>query len=189
MVSAEETTQALTGVLRIARFDRTGALGFGRDLKACKRSFWAYAIGLPATLLLIGQQLLLSQPDQPTLAVVLQLLADVIQAAGFPLLMLPLLRLWGKPERWAWFITGYNWFNLAQTVAFLAVIGLAWDLSGSPRELVLQFVQVYFIVLEAFLADAILEIGGMRAAGIVLLDVILGAIVNGVADAIGGLGS
>ena len=41
--------------------------------------------------------------------------------------------------------------------------------------------QLYLLVLEAFLAEAILEIGGIRAAGIVLLDVFVTVVVDGTA--------
>jgi hypothetical protein len=189
MVTGEETAKAFLGVGRIALFDRAGVAGFGKDLRACARSFWAYAIAAPAMLLLIGLEVSNAQPEAPYLMATGEVISDIVQAAGFPLLLLPVLRRLKRVERWAWFVTGYNWFQAAQTIAFVTLLGVLWDLpSTGIRGLILRGAQVYFLVLEAFLADAILEIGAWRAAGIVLLDIALGLAASGLVDWAAGLG-
>jgi hypothetical protein len=187
MVTVEETARALEGVLRIAIFDPAGAGSFGRDIKACARSFWAYAIALPATLLLLGIEVLGADSHHPMLYALSQLTGEVIQAAGFPLLLLPVLHWFGRGERWAWFVTSYNWLSMAQTIAFVAVLGLVWDFPGGEiRSVVLGAEQIYFLVLEAFLARAVLGIGAWRAALVVVLDFGFGIGVDRVAGWIGG---
>jgi hypothetical protein len=185
MVTLEETARALAGIARIAIFDRAGAGGFGRDAPSCARSFWAYAMALPATLLLLGIEVLGTPTDQPVLLTVSRLVGDIIQIAGFPLLLLPLLRWYGRGDRWAWFVTGYNWYSMAQTIAFVTLLCLTWG--GTGLFTVMRVAaEIYFIVLEAFLAEAILGIGAGRAAALVALDLMLGFGVNSLADWIGG---
>jgi hypothetical protein len=187
MVTVEETARALEGVLRIAVFDPAGAGSFGRDVKSCARSFWAYAIALPATLLLLGIDVLGADTDHPMLYAASHLIGEVIQAAGFPLLLLLLLRWYGRGERWTWFVTGYNWLSMAQTIAYVAVLGLVWDFPGGEiRGVVLGAEQIYSLVLEAFLARAVLGIGAWRAALVVVLDVGFELGVDRVAGWIGG---
>ena len=188
MVTGEETARALEGVYRIAVFDRAGAAGFGRDLKACARSFWAYGIALPAALLLLGLQIYGANTDRPAVLAASSILGDIIEAAGFPLLLLPLLRWYGRIERWPWFVTGYNWFVMVETIATTALVGMVIDMPGGDiRAILLDGARVYFIVLEAFLADAVLEIGAWRAAAIVLIDIGFNFGVDRMADWIGGV--
>jgi hypothetical protein len=181
MVTVEETARALAGVARLAIFDRAGAGGFGRDAPSCARSFWAYAMALPATLLLLGIEVLGTPTDQPVLLTVSRLTGDIIQIAGFPLLLLPVLHWYGRSDRWAWFVTGYNWYSMAQTIAFVTLLCLTWG--GTGLFTVMRVAaEIYFIVLEAFLAEAILGIGAGRAAALVALDLMLGFGVNSLAD-------
>jgi hypothetical protein len=187
MVTVEETARALEGVLRIAIFDPAGAGGFGRDVKSCARSFWAYAIALPATLLLLGIEVLGADSRHPLLYALSHLIGEVIEVAGFPLLLMPLIHWYGRGERWAWFVTGYNWLSMAQTIVFVAVLGLVWDFPGGEiRGVVLGAEQIYFLVLEAFLARAVLGIGAWRAALVVVLDFGFGIGVDRLAGWIGG---
>jgi hypothetical protein len=188
MVSVEETTRALQGVYRIAVFDRAGVSGFGRDLKSCARSFWAYALALPAILLLLAIHVYGAHTDQPSLLAVSNIISEVIQAAGFPLLLLPVLRWYGRTERWAWFITGYNWFSMAQTIASTTLLCLLVNLPGGGfRDVAAYAGEVYFFVLEAFLAYAVLDIGPWRAGAILLLDIAFQLGVDKIADWIGGV--
>jgi hypothetical protein len=185
MVSVEETARALEGVLRIARFNRAGVTSFGRDLNACARSFWAYGLALPAALLLLVFNAYVAQTETPVLLGASEIVGQIIEAVGFPLLLLPLLARFGRAERWPWFVAGYNWFVMAQTIATATLVCLAVGLPGGG--LLLGGARIYFIVLEAFLADAVLEIGAWRAAMVVLLDIGFSFGVDRIADWVGGV--
>jgi hypothetical protein len=170
MVSVDETAKALEGIFRIARFDRAGAASFGADRRACARSFWAYVLALPATLLLLAIDIWVFGVDQPWLYATSHLIGDVIEAAGFPLMLLPLTRWLGRGQRWAWLVTGYNWYGMVTTIASVTLLGAVSDFPGGIGVNVLRLSEVYFIVLEAFMFDAILEIGAVRAGVLVLID-------------------
>jgi hypothetical protein len=184
----EEAMRALDGLSRLARLDASGNTGFGRDLLACRRSFLAYVLILPALLLALAIDVATVKTSTPVVLTITEALAMVIQFAGFPLLVRPLLKLYGRLDRWAWFITGYNWFSAAQTVAYLAVIGLWFGPLAGLGVWPILLLQLYFYVVEAFLAEAILAIGGVRAGSIVLLDGLFGYLVEHVARWIGGGG-
>lgn len=186
MPTLEEMGQALAGLLRLALFDRSGVQSFGRDLDACRRSFAVYLVGLPLFLLVDGIAALGSSTETPALFTAAQLIGNVIETAGFLLLLRPLLSRFGRAERWAWFVTGYNWYSIGQITLFVALLGLAPGLPSGALRLLFGAFHVYALVVEAFLADAILEIGGLRAAAIVLLDVLFSLGIDLVADQIGG---
>ncbi len=189
MVTLDETAKALEGIWRLVLFDRAAVASFGKDPGACKRSFWAYVIGLPATLLIVALSVERFNPDDPFLFAASALTADIIKAVGFPLLMLPLLSWFGRRAHWAWFVTGYNWLMVTQTITFLAVQGLMWDMpSGGIAVAVLNLLLVYFWVQEAFLADAVLQIGLVRAALILAIDLVFSTGIDRLADWIGGVG-
>lgn len=167
MVTVDETAKALEGIFRIARFDRSGAKSFGTDRRACARSFWAYALALPAMLLQLAIEAF--GADHPWLYVAGKLVANVIIAAGFPLLLLLLTRWLGRGARWAWMVTAYNWYGMATTIAWVTLFGIVVDFPGGGL-LLLRVGDIYFIVLEAFLIDAILEVGALRAGLLVAID-------------------
>jgi hypothetical protein len=171
MVTIDETARALAGVWRIALFDRAGVSSFGQDNRACARSFWAYLFAAPATLLLIAITVLVDKPADAALMTFSLIIGEVILAVGFPLLMLPLLRAFGRAPRWAWFITGYNWLSMMSVTTQATLICLLPSLpSPEAADVIGYAADIYFLVIEAFLADAVLEIGAWRAAVIVLLD-------------------
>ncbi len=185
MTQLEEAAQAIDGVGRLAIFDRSGGIRFGRDMAAALRSFWAYALMLPAILLLIAVSVAETDTATPELLAVTDVIAEIIEIAGFLVLVRVLLRFYGRLDRWAWFVTGYNWFNAAQMALLLGVLGLC----AGPLEPFgiwpILATQLYLFVIEAFLAEAILDVGGFKAAGIVLLDALFSFGVDHVARWIG----
>jgi hypothetical protein len=185
MTQLEEAAQAIDGVGRLALLDRSGGNGFGKDNGSAARSFLAYALILPAIALLIALQVAGADSDSPGLLTAALVIGYVIEIAGFPVLLVPLLRAYGRSDRWAWFVTGFNWFNATKFALLLAVLGLCvgplqglgiWPVRG---------VEIYTFVIEAFMAEALLDIGGMKAGSIVLLDALFSLAVESIAIWIG----
>jgi hypothetical protein len=186
MINGEEAAQAIESVARLAMFDHQAGAGFGKDLAACRRSFLAYVIVLPVVFFPIIKRVVDEHPAHPLIYIAAHVLAFIMTTAGFPILLIPLLRAYRRPERWVWFVTGYNWFNAAAEAFIWGVAGLCF--AGFFAGLGLWPVyaaQVYTWVLEAFLAEAMLQVGGVRAAGIVLLDIGFGVLVDATAKWIG----
>jgi hypothetical protein len=188
-VTLDETAKALEGIYRLAIFDRAAVASFGKDLRSCARSFWAYAIGLPAILVLTAISVAIAKPDDPFVLTASELIGDAIEALGFPLLLLPLLRWFGRRDRWPWFVTGYNWFNMVQLIVFTALLCLFADLPGQMLgDVLLKAARIYFYVLEAFLAYSLLEITAWRAVLVLLLDFAFSNGIDRLALWIGGVG-
>jgi hypothetical protein len=186
MSQIEEAERAIGGVARLALLDRSGAEGFGRDRRAAARSFLAYVLVLPAFALEIAISAAGSGSETTGLFVVSEVLGEIIKAAGFPLLLLPVLALYGRRDRWAWFVAGHNWWVAAQLVFYLAMLGLyVGPLQGLGAWPVL-LVLAYSWVVEAFLAEAILDVGGVKAGAIVLLDALFSFLVDHLSGWLGG---
>ena len=170
MIGGEEVAQALEGVFRLARFDRGGIALFGRDVGACARSFWAYGVALPALLLLVALEVDAAKPgDQPWIGAA-GFLTLIIQIAGFPLLLRPVAALFGRADRWAWLVTSYNWYNGVAFLITVAMLGLTIGPLSGLGSWPYWGVQVYLMVVEAFLAQTVLDVKGLPAISIVLLD-------------------
>jgi hypothetical protein len=188
MVIVAETMRALRALALLARFDRAGGAALGGDILTCRRSFWAYALGLPGFLLVQGVIIgdARHAPDDPVLAMVAALIGYVVQATLFPLLLLPLTALWRREARWPGFITGYNWLGLVNTYVFALILSLQIGTLGALGEILNLVWFVYAVVLEAFMAATLLEIGPVTAIAVVLLDVLVTFGVTWLADFIGG---
>jgi hypothetical protein len=186
MTRLEEAERAIDGVGRLAILDRSGGEGFGRDMASAARSFSAYALILPVIALVLAVNVTVSGSPTPGLFAVSDALGTVIEITGLPLLLIPVLRLYGRSERWAWFVAALNWFTAARIVFWLAVLGLCYAPLQGLGLWPLRAFLVYAWVVEAFMAESVLEIGGLRAAGIVLLDFFFNLAVDAVAAWIGG---
>ena len=171
MSQIEEAERAIIdGIGRLALFDRSGGQGFGRDRLAAARSFCVYVVAAPALALLIAVDAVSSTAGTPAMVAITDVLGEIVLAAGFPLLLLPVLRAYRRADRWAWFVTGYNWLKAARVLFLLGVVGLCvGPLRGLGAWPLLAFMG-YGWVIEAFMAEAILDVGAVRAGGIVLLD-------------------
>lgn len=178
MSFGEEALRAVEGVGRLARFDREGCRDFGRDVAAAARSFWAYAFALPAILLLIALDALATAPKDPGWVAAADAIGYVIQVAGFLLLLRPILAAYGRADRWVWFVTAYNWYNALSTLLLVMAISLAAGPLAALGAWPSWGAEIYAWVIEAFLAQALLEVGAWPAIGIVLADVLLGVAVG-----------
>jgi hypothetical protein len=118
-------------------------------------SFWAAAFCLPPFFVLRALEWLDDGvPPEPVHGVALDLLGYGVGWAGFALLMWFIAGALGRRHLWPRFVTVWNWCNVLQ---YLVAMGWAmW--------------------LEWFATREALELPGAHAAGLVFLDVALGAV-------------
>lgn len=182
-----EARQALLAIAALARFDRSAASIFGDDPAQCARSFRACALAFPLfALVRFGNFLAVpSAADQGSLILLVQTLEFIIEAVIFPLAALPLLRWYGREDRWCRLVTAYNWWNLAQSIVLTGVVGLhrATGGAGFAAELLL-LAYLFSIVVEGFIFEVVLGAGFFTAATLVLIDVSLNQVVSMIAQAI-----
>jgi hypothetical protein len=183
--AASETMRAIAGAVRFCRFDPAAVAEFDPGLGAAKRSFMAALYCVPFTVAIIALDVSYAkqQPDDLWLYALVQAIAYVIHAAGFPLAMLSLARFLGIAERWPLFVTAQNWLSLP-AVAALSICVLL-DYSGSFGQqagaLLFLLVQGYVFSVEAFIARVTLGVTALASIAIVLLDFVIGIAVDRIA--------
>jgi hypothetical protein len=185
MPTFHEIVYALFGALRLARFDVSGLTFFDPSAAAALRSFTAALVVLPIYILLI-----LVRPAEdgegaswPTLMVV-EAIAYVCSWTAYALVMDEVSRLLDRGPRYPLFLSVYNWSSVVQMMVYLPTVMIAQsgvlpvDLSESLEFLVTLAILIY----QWFTTKLTLEIPGLTAAGLVLIDMLLSMLISGSAD-------
>ena len=171
----------LHGAFLLARGRQEG-LGFALlSPEGAARSFVAALLCLPfyLSLRVIGDE-----GVGPSLhALLMDALSYAIGWAAFPLISLGLARALGREGRWTLFIANWNWSSFVQYAALL----LAALLPPGPFGAVAGLVALgYALWLGWFVSTRALGIGAVQGVGVVLLDLLLGAVIVEAARAVSG---
>lgn len=182
-----EAREALIAIAALARFDRSGAAIFGDDPAQTARSFRACVFAFPLFLFVRFGNLLIAVPamEHGTALLLVQTLEFVIEALVFPLAALPLLRWYGREDRWCRLVTAYNWWGLGQAILITAIVMLHRATGGAPVAIELLLISYLFcLVVEVFIIEIVLGAGFFTAATLVLIDVAISQVVTMIAQAI-----
>jgi len=173
-----ETLRALRGAARFCRFDPAAVAEFDPGVNATKRSFMAalYCVPFNVAIVALDLQHAKAPPDDLSLFALVQIIAYVIQVAGFPLVLFGLTRFLGVVERWPLFVTAQNWFALPAIAALSICILLDYSgtLGGEAGAVLFLLVQGYAFAVEAFIARVTLGVTALASIAIVLLDYVIG---------------
>jgi len=167
----------LQGAMLLARGRAEGmTLVAAREVPAqqtAARSFWAAAICLPAFICLQLIDLAGDPRLPPHFAhgMALQLLGYAVDWAGFALLSREVARAMGRLNVWPRYIAAWNWCQVAQYLLLVAaslppLLHLP-DIVGETTWLVASG---WALWIEWYATKLALGIGGLPAAGMVLLD-------------------
>ena len=166
----------------LARVQRDSAPPAGVE-SAALRSFWAMAISAPA---LIGMRLIdwaaSGVPARPAYALALDLLVFVVGWTGYAVLSRTVLERLGRVRRWAGYIAVWNWCNVVQYALLLA--GSLPVLFHAPEPVSQASALVvlgWALWLEWFATKLALDLSGVAAAGLVMLDLSVGLLLAAVA--------
>lgn len=175
MITRAELNAGLIGAWRLARRDPTAMTCFDASLRGFWRSFWALALAAPADILLDGLNGAFSGPRGVAEGVAIQVIAAVIDAVAFPLVMTGIADQMGRGDRYLRFIVANNWAALLRMgllfpVALLAQFHPAFGAAMAGMMIVLM-------IYEAYIAHIALNIGALAAGGVVLLDLLLDTVV------------
>ena len=175
MISQAELNAGLTGAWRLARRDRGGMACFDLSPHGFWMSFWALALAAPADILLDGLSGAFAGPRGVAAGLTIQVIAAIVDAVAFPLVMAGVAERMGRGDHYIRFIVANNWAALLRMgllfpVALLAQFNPAFAAAMAGMMIVLM-------VYEAYIAHVALEIGIAAAAGIVVLDLMLDTIV------------
>jgi len=173
---------ALIGLFRLARGDRGGLDCFDRTLDGFWRSFRAAIVCYPLYLMLLTMRVADAdwQRSGGIRIVTVETIAYVISWTAFPLVMLNVARWIGRAERFFDFMVPYNWYQLPQSMLFV-LVGLI-SAGGPPDSGVAQLAAVAgaaaVLGYEWYLARVAFDTTRSAAALVVLVDLVLGAVID-----------
>jgi hypothetical protein len=180
-----EVQMAVGGALRLAVGDRRGLKFFDASIDGFWRSFRAGLICYPLYLLLVGFRVTDAQWEMSGVApvVVVETIAYVISWVGFPLLIMPVSRQFGRGDRFLPFMVAYNWAQVPQTAVF-ALVGLASATGLQPpsgAHLAGLLAAIAAPVYEWYIARVALAVNGTQATLVVIIDLLLSTLLGNVA--------
>ncbi len=109
-----------------------------------------------------------------------ELIGYAVAWAGFALASLPVADALGRRSHWPQFIAAWNYANVVQYLVLVVLtVPAAVGLGGLFGNALALAAFGYALWLEWFVARVALRIDGPRAAGVVLLDVVVGLFVGG----------
>jgi hypothetical protein len=176
-----EARFALVGLLRLVRGDHGGLDCFDRSVDGFWRSFRAAIPCYPLYLVLLTMRI--ADEDWQRAGglriVTIETIAYVISWTAFPLLMLSLTRRIGRAGRFFDFMVPYNWYQLPQSALFVVVGLLPAGPPGSPVAQAIGLAAAVAVLgFEWYLARVALDATRVMAAFVVVIDLVLGALID-----------
>ncbi len=176
---------ALAGAAKLARFDASGVSHFDISIAGFWRSFWAAVIVAPFFVLL----LILRHLDAGSVGgffhhLSIEFLTYVIAWVLFPLVMASVTRMLGCSEHFIAYIVAYNWCGVIQNGVYLPIAILAHTGAFSPGTANgLGLVAILWVLaFTFFVTRTTLRLPAGTAFGIVVLDLVLGLILDTVSN-------
>ncbi len=116
----------------------------------------------------------------------IHLLGYVIIWVLFALVMIPVSHALSRDNRYIGFIVAYNWASVLQHALYLPAVILVQAGTIRPDAGVFLLMVLFTVVTVYFwfVAKTALDISGPAAAGVVLVDFVLGVVVQGFANSL-----
>lgn len=186
MLSAGELAASIRGIGRLLRLRPDAFESFDTTPRGFWTSFWAAVFVLPLWGLLVADQMAAAHPHAPLRYAVLQFIAYVISWLAYPLLMVRISDFLGRWPRYYSYMVPYNWFQVAQTIAWLPLIVLVDSGIASRQAAALLWLSTHAALFcyGWFIARRGLQVDAGAAVALVLIDFLLGLFIDGVADAL-----
>lgn len=181
MLDMAETRDSLRGAFRLAIGHKDGLRLFQPTIDAFFRSFLAAFLVLPLYLLhLYAERQLMVWPDgaeriDGTTYLFIKLAAFAVDWLSFPIAMIFLSRLLGLTQRYALYVTVFNWTSVLLSLLLFPPF-ILWSLGVIGAGLA-NFMSLILILLAVrirwFMAVTVLAVPGLTAGGLVALEFIL----------------
>jgi hypothetical protein len=185
MLTSREVIASLYGAYRLARFDEQGLAFFDSSPSGARRSFFAAVIVAPLYALMLSAVGPGERHASPLRFAFVEAIAYVLSWVAYPVAVEWLSRRLGRRARFEGYLAAYNWSMVLQNAAVLPISLLA-GLGILPQQLgQLLWLAVFLLTLVyvGFIARIGLAVQSTTAAGLVLLDVLLSALIDGWASA------
>ncbi len=184
-LTARDVAFSVYGVYRLAMFDKSGMGYLDRSAEGALKSFHAAVIVLPAYVVLLALRLW----DQAAGAslpwiVLVEAIAYVVSWTAFPVVMMQIAAALDRQDRYTGFLAAYNWSAVVQMTVYLPAVILAESGLLDPalgRGFVFGVVMA-LLTYQWFILRTALEVGGLAAAGLVILDLFISALITDFSD-------
>lgn len=186
MIALGEIAAGVYAAFRLARREPEGLAWVDATPRGFWHSFAAALVVLPAVLMLEILDGSFSQDRGVARPLVVELIAYVIQWTAFPLAMSSIADSLGRGQFYIRYIVVYNWSAVIQMALFLPVAALGALFPSGGIMLGMLVATALLLIYQAYIAHVALEVPGPVAAGLVLLDMLLGGLVQMTADRIAG---
>ena len=173
-----EIVGGVYGAWRLARRDPAGLIWFDDSPGGFWHSFWGPALVLPGFLVLQALDGVFAQKLLLPLAV--QLIAYVMGCVAFPLAVAHISEGLQRSHLYMRYIVAYNWSAVVQ-MALLLPVALLAHLFPSLAPLNLAATMI-LLVYQAYVAHTALAVPAGTAALLVILDLLIGALIQMSAD-------
>lgn len=183
------TSQAIVngvfGAFRLARGDFGGYDNFPNTIQGFWQSFWAAPLTVPIRLILLASTFSLATAELGTgTLIAVETIGFLLDWAIFPLVMIPVARMMNITHRYIPFIIAYNWTKLpiylVLSFAMLIAMGDGGETINPIGGVLVLIGTVWSFWLRWRVARDRLELAGLPAASIVLLDTALAVIMTGI---------
>lgn len=185
MPTTVEVATGIYGAWRLIWLDRGALSYFDATVAGFWKSFFAAALVAPLYMLVVALDLTARGTDAGALRIlIVHLCAYSISWTAFPLIMHYLTEAMDRRDRFILCIVALNWAEVIQAAVQLPLILLIAVEALPTAFMELLRVAVYMLILayQWFVTRTTLDIGGFGAAGLVLLDVVIGLMVLGIAS-------
>lgn len=176
MITSREVGYATYGAWRLARADPQGMQFFDNTPEAFWRSFHAATVAAPIYVVLVVLQLA-ERPvtGGPFRVMSVEAISYAIDWVAFPLVMFYIAQSIGRFDRYLRYIAAYNWSKVLQMSLWLAVAAITQTglLPRGAGIVVELLAMVAILTYQWFIARIGLEVRGLGAASIVLLDLVI----------------
>lgn len=176
---------ALTGAYRLARFDRSGLELIDRTPEGALNSFYAAVVVLPAYALLLAIRLWGQVDDSPLLQLLtVESITYVVSWTAFPLALHRIVTLMGRAERFPGAVAAYNWSSVIQMAVYLPVMVLSVSglLPSFLSDGLVFGVMMAMLTYQWFVLRTALDLSGLAAAALVMIDLFLSATITDFSD-------
>jgi hypothetical protein len=189
-LTVRELVRSIEGVVRLARFDPAGMACFDRTPDGALRSFWVAALLLPPYILLVAVRDGAELSEVPlALVLLVQGIAYVVGWTAFPAAMHLIARLIGRAGEYPGMVAAYNWSAILQIALQLPllVLMMAGVIDGDGVMGYAFAVLAVIVVYLWFVLKTALNVSGVAAAGLVVLELVITALVSDYTNHILGL--
>ncbi len=178
----EEIGRAVQGALLLARGDTAGMGWFDISFDGFWHSFTAPLLAAPIYALLLAEQYARFGSTGGLGAIVLaESVSYILDILTFPVLAIFLTRFLGLSARYVPLVVATNWATLPQVLLFLAAVTLG-ILVAPLRPALLLFAMLASLTYQWFVVRTALGSTGGHAAAFVMLNLLVGLLLNRVAD-------